>query len=149
MGNNHDSLNSWTFAAAVVTMLLLSLGIFWATPRIVEGVFNKARPKAVAALVIECAAIGAIVMVSIQAVRNVYPVRGAFHRLRATTWLQRGNDFHSQLESELAKEPVLSNYLPLRSPHGLIEGDSKRLSPPGDAVASLLELLVTFQRSPS
>ena len=81
----------WLFASAAVAMFALGILLF-AALRIFSGVFQQARDGAVEALLIQSAAIGVIVMASIQTVRSIVPVRSWFHRTRVSVWLGRAPD---------------------------------------------------------
>ncbi len=85
------SSERWLFAVAVIAMLALSVALF-VTLRIFGGIFQQARDGAIEALLIQSAAIGVIVMASIQTVRAIVPVRSKFHRQRVSVWLGRSPD---------------------------------------------------------
>jgi len=90
-GSRQKSREPWQFLAAAVVALLLCIGLFVAL-HIVGGVFQQARVGAIEALLVQSAAIGVIVMASIQAMRAIIPVRSHFHRRRVANWLRRAPD---------------------------------------------------------
>ena len=81
----------WLFVFASGVTLALAIALF-AALRILGGVFHQARNGAMEALLVQSAAIGVIVMASIQMVRAIVPVRSWFHRQRVSTWLGRAPD---------------------------------------------------------
>ena len=106
------------FASSAVAMLALSLLMF-AALRIFGGVFQQARDGAIEALLVQSAAIGVIVMASIQTVRAIVPVRSWFHRKRVSVWLGRARDefrkppdFNKRMRKRIEKEGVwLEKYI--------------------------------------
>lgn len=81
----------WRFVFASLATLALSIALF-AALRILGGVFQQARAGAMEALLTQSAAIGVIVMASIQMTRAMFPVRSWFHRYRVSKWLGRAPD---------------------------------------------------------
>src|SRR5262245_58006991 len=105
------------FGAAALLMLALSILLF-AGLRIFGGVFQQARDGAIEALLIQSAAIGVIVMASIQAVRAIIPVRSKFHRVRVSAWLGRSKDklkvpadFKERMQKHIESDAWLKAYI--------------------------------------
>jgi len=126
--------------AAAGLMLVMSLGIFWAVTQMTQAMFASLGSRLVAPILVECLAIGVIVMASIQTVRGVFPVRGAFHRQRMVLWLSRLEDVHKALDKRVGVE-VLQSYLPLIT--DTPKNESRRLPEPEAALDALLGLTTT------
>ncbi len=116
-GSTQAWSEQWLFASTAVAMLALSLLLF-AALRIFSGAFQQARDGAIEALLIQSAAIGVIVMASIQAVRAIVPVRSWFHRHRVSVWLGRAPDkfkkpqhFKPRMRERLTEAPWLGEYI--------------------------------------
>jgi len=116
----------WLFAIAAVAMLALSVALF-AALRIMGGVFQQARDGAVEALLVQSAAIGIIVMATIQTVRAIVPIRSRFHRRRVSRWLGRAPDelrkppdFKARMQSRIEQSPWLESYVKYQSPQEIL-----------------------------
>jgi hypothetical protein len=110
------------------------------------AMFDQMGRGVVAAAVLECLAIGVVVMASIQAVRGVVPVRGVFHRQCMVRWLSRPTKLRQLLDQRLDKANSLyALYSPppsLDTPKRRVE----RLPEPEVAVVHLLDLATTGSR---
>ena len=110
-GSQEKSREFWHFLTAALVALVLCLGLFVAL-RMVGGVFEQARAGGIEALLVQSAAIGVIVMASIQTTRAIIPVRSHFHRWRVKKWLGREDDpkkelkkFKERMKSAVASYP--------------------------------------------
>ena len=136
--------HSWTIATVV--MLVVSVVIFWAITQMTAAMFDQMGRRVVAAVVLECLAIGVVVMASIQAVRGVVPVRGVFHRQCMVLWLSRPTKIRQLLDERLDKANSL---YALSSPTQSAEIPKRRverLPSPEVAVVQLLDLATTGSR---
>ena len=107
----------WLFAFASIVTFVLAVALFTAM-RVFGGVFQQARDGAMEALLVQSAAIGVIVMASIQMVRAIVPVHSRFHRQRVSTWLGRAPDemkktadFNARMRALIDRSEWLKEYI--------------------------------------
>ena len=89
--SEEKSREKWLFVSTALVMLMLCLASF-AVVALLNAGFVQVRTGAIEVLLMRSAAIGVIVMASIQTVRAIIPVRSRFHRQKVKTWLRRADD---------------------------------------------------------